>query len=71
MCTQPQKFSYIHAVAASVVLSKCNLNYLSVNNMSLFNFYKKTTMWQFEVRSHVTQNMQEIRVYFNISALRI
>ena len=28
-------------------------------------------LWQFDVRSHVTQDLKEIRVYFSISALRI
>ena len=42
--TQPQRFFYIRGVAASVVLSNCFLNDLSVKNMSLFNFHRKKTV---------------------------
>ena len=37
----------------------------------LFNFYKKKIVWQFDARSRLTQDLQEIRVNFNISSLRI
>ena len=40
-----------------VVLWKCFLNDLSVKNTFLFNFYKKKIVWEFDVRSHVTQDL--------------
>ena len=56
MCTQLKRFSYIHGVAVSVVLSNLFLNDLSVKDKSLFNFHKKKSVWQFDVRSHVSQD---------------
>ena len=38
--------------------------------MSLFNFYKEKIVWQFDVRSHVTQDLEDTR-HFKIAALRI
>ena len=57
MCIQLPRFSYIHVVAASMALSNCFLNDLSVNNMSLFNFHKNKTVWQSDVRSHGTPDL--------------
>ena len=62
MFTQPLRFSKFHGVAASLVLSIFFLNCLSVKNRSLFNFYKKKTAWQFDVRSHVTQDLRDTRL---------
>ena len=47
------------------------LNDLSVKNTSQFNYYKKKIVSEFDISKHVTQDLQEIRTYFNISALRI
>ena len=57
MCTRPQRSPYIHGVAAPEVLSNCFLNDFGVDNMSLFNFRKKKTVSQFDVRSHMTQDL--------------
>ena len=48
------------------MLSNCFLNDLTVNNRSLFNFYKKKTAWQFDVRSHVTEYLGDTRLFWYI-----
>ena len=52
----------VFCIAASVVLSNCFQNELSVKNRPLFNFYKKT-VWQFDVRSHVTQDLEDTLLF--------
>ena len=38
-------------------------NDLGVKNRSSFNFYKKKTAWQFDVRSHMTQDLGDTRLF--------
>ena len=63
MCTQPYRLSEIHGVAASVVLLNCFVNDSNENNMCLFNFYKKRTARQFYIRSQVTQDLGDTRLF--------
>ena len=39
------------------------LDYLSVKNTSLFNFFKRKIVWQFDVRSNVTQDLGNTRLF--------
>ena len=66
-----QNVSIVGSGCFWVVFWNCFLNDVSVKNRSLFVFYKKKTVWPLDVRSHVTKDLSEIRVYFNISPLRI
>ena len=52
--TQCRSFS---AFTECVVLWNSSLNDSSVKNTSVSNFYKKIIVWQFNVRSHVTQHL--------------
>ena len=60
ICTQPDKFSCIHKVGGALELF---LNDLIVENTSLLNFYKQKVMRQFDVRSHVTQDLRDSRLF--------
>ena len=46
-----------------VVLRNCFLNDLTVKNESQFNFYKKKTVRQLDVRSHMTQGFGDARLF--------
>ena len=45
------------------VLRNCFLNDLTVKNESQFNFYKKKTVRQLDVRSHMTQGFGDTRLF--------
>ena len=45
------------------VLRNCFLNDLTVKNESQFNFYKKKTVRQLDVRSHMTQGFGDARLF--------
>ena len=47
------------------VLWNCFLNDMVVKNTSLFNFYNKKIVWQFDLRSQVTQDLGDTRLFWD------
>ena len=54
------------AFTECVVLWNCFLNDLGVKSTSLFNFYKKEIVWKLGVRSHLTQDLGDTRLFSDI-----